>query len=361
MLDKDQSPFQPLPWDKGARPYHLIAGPCSAESQEQTMAIAKRLKQMGVQLYRASLWKPRTRPGGFEGVGAEGLEWLVNVQQELGIQVMTEVASAAHIESALSAGLTNLWVGARTTSSPFAMAEIAESLRGVEHVSVLVKNPINPDINLWEGALLRLYSAGVQHIGAIHRGFSTYGETFYRNSPLWQIPIELKLRHPNLTLIVDPSHIGGKRSLIESISRSALEMHFDGLMIETHCDPDNALSDAQQQITPDALEALLSLIGTPLPDELDSNELMVWRQQINQIDNQLLQLLVERNKVAQAIGEYKHIHQMCILQPERYRELMRCRELEAQALGLNPKYIHDLFSIIHEESVHLQQSIVPYE
>ncbi|MDY3090036.1 MAG: bifunctional 3-deoxy-7-phosphoheptulonate synthase/chorismate mutase type II [Porphyromonas sp.] len=349
------SPFSSLPWDKGARNYTLIAGPCSAESEEQTLSIAKHLQAQGLRYYRASLWKPRTRPGGFEGVGYSGLPWLQRVQDELGMQVMTEVATTAHIEAILAAGIRHIWIGARTTSSPFAMAELADALQGVEDVSVLVKNPINPDINLWEGALLRLQQAGVQHVGAIHRGFSTYGETYYRNSPIWQIPIELKLRHPELSIIVDPSHIGGKRQLIEPIARTALELHFDGLMIETHTKPDCALSDAEQQILPETLACILERLGR-LPDEESSSpELEQWRAQINLIDEQILWLLSERQQVSERIGGYKHERNMCILQPERYRQLMRSRILQGDKLGLDKDFVHDLFSRIHEESVRLQQ------
>lgn len=358
MSAKELSPFDPIPWQKGECHYHLIAGPCSAETEEQTMAIALQLKKLGVESYRASLWKPRTKPGGFEGVGYVGLKWLERVQSELGMRVMTEVATPEHIEAVLRAGIRSMWVGARTSASPFAMAEISEALRGVgSDVVVLVKNPISPDINLWEGALMRLKDAGVRHVGAIHRGFTTYGEQLYRNSPLWQIPIELKLRHPGLTIIVDPSHIGGQRSLIEGLSRSALEMHFDGLMIEVHSTPDLALSDAKQQITPRQLEDIIDSIGNARAESLDAPELVSLRKEINTIDAELLNLLVRRNEIARAIGSYKHKRGMCILQPERYRELMQTRQEDAIRLGLNPKYIHDLFSIIHEESVVLQQSL----
>ena len=357
-MNNEISPFSPLPWTSGERPYHLIAGPCSAESEAQTMRIAQALKEQGVGIYRASLWKPRTKPGGFEGVGIEGLSWLVRVQDELGMQAMTEVATPAHIEVALRAGLKGIWIGARTTASPFAMAEIAEALKGVDDVVVLVKNPISPDINLWEGSLLRLKQAGVKHVGAIHRGFTTYGEQFYRNSPLWQIPIELKLRHPELTILVDPSHIGGKRSLIESISRSAIEMHFDGLMVEVHDQPDMALSDAEQQITPEHLKSITESLVSMCTDNVDSPELSQYRNTINHIDEEILRLLVQRGEIGKAIGQYKHNRGMCILQPERYRELMSSREQQAQTLGLDTKYVHDLFSIIHEESVRLQQALL---
>lgn len=360
-MKRDDSPFSRLEFEEGQRNYGLIAGPCSAETEEQTLGIARSLSDVGIKYFRASLWKPRTRPGGFEGVGHSGLPWLKRVQDELQMNVMTEVASTAHIDAVLAHGIRHLWIGARTSSSPFAMAEIAEALRDNEEVCVLVKNPINPDINLWEGALMRLHQVGVKHIGAIHRGFSTYGEKYYRNTPIWQIPIELKLRHPELSIIVDPSHIGGKRSLIEGLARTALEMHFDGLMIETHHCPDLALSDAEQQITPSDLGLLLGRLNdlhkTDKPN--CGPELEAWRRQINSLDSQMLQLLAERQRISTQIGQYKHEHHLCILQPERYRALMQAREREGLALGLDKQYIHDLFSRIHEESVLKQQELLP--
>lgn len=353
----DISPFEALDWGQSTRNYALIAGPCSAETEEQTLTTAQALQSLGISYYRASLWKPRTRPGGFEGVGEQGLLWLRRVQEDYNMQVMTEVATPQHIEAVRSVGIRHIWIGARTSSSPFAMAEIAEALRGDEDMVVLVKNPINPDIELWEGALLRLHQAGLKHIGAIHRGFSTYGERYYRNSPIWEIPIELKLRHPRLSIIVDPSHIGGKRHMIEGLSRSALEMHFDGLMIETHCNPSVALSDAEQQLLPTELSKLISRLGVSPDDDLHSPELEAWRSSINNIDQQILELLAQRQEVARAIGRYKQGQNMCILQPERYRELMQTRERQATSLGLSSAYVHDLFSRIHSESVHLQQHL----
>lgn len=355
MIALDSSPFKALDWVKSKQGCLLIAGPCSAESEEQTLSLAHRLKNLGVLYYRASLWKPRTQPGGFEGMGSRGLPWLKRVQEELGLHVMTEVANPRHIEEALAHGIQHLWIGARTSSSPFAMSEIAEAIRGCKDLSVLVKNPINPDINLWEGALLRLSQVGVGQIGAIHRGFSTYGEKYYRNTPIWQIPIELKLRHPELSIIVDPSHIGGKRLLIEGLCRSALEMNFDGLMIEVHATPDEALSDAAQQITPQRLNEILSVLDSPQAcDQTIRSELGTWREQINSLDERLLDLLAQRQRIAEEIGCYKQKHNMCILHPERYRELMQTRQTQAESLGLNKDYIHDLFSRIHEESVRVQ-------
>ncbi len=354
---EDISPFEALSWRASPSNYTLIAGPCSAETEEQTLLIAQKLKALGLSYYRASLWKPRTRPGGFEGVGYEGINWLSRVQNETGMSVMTEVATPAHIEAVRKAGINHLWIGARTSSSPFVMSEIAEALRGDDEVVVLVKNPINPDIELWEGALLRLHQVGIKQIAAIHRGFSTYGDSTYRNSPIWQIPIELKLRHPNLSIIVDPSHIGGKRALIDPLSRKALEMHFDGLMIETHHTPDLALSDAAQQILPETLGQLIQKLAINLIDDPESPELEHWRAQINDIDRQIIALLSSRQEIAKHIGHYKQQQNMCILQPDRYRELMQEREHLASQLGLSESYIHDLFSRIHRESVELQQGL----
>lgn len=347
--------FRPLRWAKPSHyPYALIAGPCSAETEEQVLSTARALANGGVTVFRASLWKPRTRPGGFEGVGRSGIPWLQRVRDELGLQVATEVATAAHVGEMLAAGFDTFWIGARTTSSPFAITELAEALAGHE-VTVLVKNPINPDLELWEGALMRLLAAGVSNVGAIHRGFSTYGERQYRNSPLWQIPIELKRRHPDLTLLADPSHIGGRRSLITSLSREAIELHYDGLIIETHCTPDTALSDAAQQITPEALFELLASLTTPSDDTDAAGELRVWREAIDALDRQLLETLERRMQLVRQIGTYKDRNNLCILQPNRYRELVEARMELGNALGLDKEWVRELFSLIHEASVHVQQ------
>lgn len=354
-MNSNPSPFRPIEWAiDSTLPCTIVSGPCSAETQEQTLGVARELHQIGVRLFRASLWKPRTRPGGFEGVGMEGIPWLRRVRDELGMQVATEVATPAHVAAMLSEGFDTFWIGARTTSSPFAITELAEALRGTD-ATILVKNPINPDLDLWEGALLRLFEAGITRLGAIHRGFSTYGQSQYRNSPLWQIPIELKRRHPGLTLISDPSHIGGKRSLIAELSRSAIELHFDGLMIETHPDPDSALSDSAQQITPQALQALISALHAPAADSED-DELRALRSEIDRLDDNILTLLTERMAIAERIGAYKRQHNLCILQPTRYRQLLDERMALGAKLGLDEKLVHELFSSIHEASILLQQS-----
>lgn len=347
--------FRPLRWAKPSNyPYSLIAGPCSAESEEQVLQTARALAGQGITVFRASLWKPRTRPGGFEGVGEAGIPWLERVRDELALQVATEVATPRHIDLMQRAGFDTFWIGARTTSSPFAITELAEALSGRE-VTVLVKNPINPDIELWEGALLRLKAAGIDNVGAIHRGFSTYGEAKYRNTPLWQIPIELKRRHPELTLLADPSHIGGRRDLIEPLSREAIELHYDGLIVETHCAPDLALSDVAQQVTPERLREILGKISMPEADEAGTEGLRVWRAEIDRLDNALLDLLAKRMSLVKEIGAYKDKNNLCILQPSRYRELMAQRATLGQELGLDEVLVHDLFSLIHETSIHLQQ------
>lgn len=348
------STFLPIRWSKpSSQAYSLIAGPCSAESLEQTFSTAQALAEIGVTLFRASLWKPRTRPGGFEGVGEAGIPWLQKIRDELELQVATEVATPRHIELMLEAGFDTFWIGARTSSSPFAMTELASALAH-QDVTVLVKNPINPDIELWEGALLRLQATGVRQIGAIHRGFSTYGERKYRNAPLWQIPVELKRRHPELTLIVDPSHIGGKRELITPLAHEAISRHFDGLIIETHCRPDEALSDKAQQITPSELQSIISSIVPPQADEIGKIALQHWRDEIDRLDEELIRLLAQRMNLSREIGAYKGQNNLCILQPTRYRELIQDRLTQAELHGLRANFVQDLFSLVHEESIHTQ-------
>ncbi len=335
-------------------PFQVIAGPCSAESEEQVLQTAFALKEEGIQTFRASLWKPRTRPGGFEGVGDIGIPWLQKVRELTGMQVCTEVANAKHIELMLNAGFDTFWIGARTTSSPFVISEVAKALQG-KKVNLLVKNPINPDLDLWDGALLRLLQAGVTNIAAIHRGFSTYGKSRYRNEPLWQIPIELKRRYPNLTIIADPSHIAGRRDLIETLSRSALALDFDGLIIESHLCPDCAWSDASQQLTPKALGTLLRSLEKPQSEEAVSESLAHWRREIDHIDDEILQKIAQRTELSKKIGAYKQDNKICILQPERYRTLMQRLLSNADSLGLNADLVEDIFSLIHEYSVEIQQ------
>lgn len=349
-----QDIFSPIKFKYSSHlPYILIAGPCSAETEEQTVGTAQALHALGINLFRASLWKPRTRPGGFEGVGAEGIPWLQRVQRELGMQVTTEIATPAHVEQMLRAGFDTFWIGARTTSSPFAITELSEALRGTE-VTILVKNPINPDVELWEGALLRLHHAGIRNIAAIHRGFSLHEKGEYRNPPLWQIPIELKRRHPKLTLLSDPSHITGRRSMVQSVCQTALEMRYDGFIIETHPNPTQALSDQAQQLTPEALAKVINNLKPLQAEEIDLLPLKHWRHEIDHIDEQILRLLAKRMEFSREIGAFKQDRELCIVQPHRFRSLLEERLKQGSELGLSQNFVHQLYSLIHEESVLLQ-------
>lgn len=339
----------------GKRPF-VIAGPCSAESEEQVMRVALALRSSGVSLFRAGVWKPRTRPGCFEGMGARALNWLARVKQETAMPVATEVATAQHVEAALSAGIDVLWVGARTVTNPFAVQEVAEVLRGVD-VPVFVKNPVNPDLDLWIGALERLNNCGVKRLGAIHRGFSSYGEKLFRNTPQWQIPLELKNRLPQLPLICDPSHIAGKSELVQGLSQQAMDLNFDGLMLEVHSDPACALSDARQQITPDALVALLSAL-VHRSSSADSLDFAPSRSRIDAIDNEIISLISTRLEIAQEIGELKKNKGVTVFQPFRYKEVMeRCTAL-AGAHNINADVVKAVFEAIHAESVRRQLLIV---
>lgn len=334
----------------------LVAGPCSAESEEQVMRVASLLAGSGVSLFRAGIWKPRTRPGCFEGVGKVGLPWLSRVRSELGMPVATEVATAEHVEQALAAGIDVLWVGARTTANPFAVQEIADALRGTD-VPVMVKNPVNPDIELWIGAFERLYNAGITKLAAIHRGFSSYGEKCFRNAPQWQLPIELRRRLPSLPLLCDPSHIAGKRELIMSLSQQAMDLNFDGLMIEVHDNPMCALSDARQQITPNELADISGkLVHRSLAS--DTVEFSTYRRQIDEIDKELMRLLSKRMEVSRGIGELKREMGMAVFQPYRYSESMeRCSEYCADGC-LDVEAVREIFEIIHSESIRQQLAIM---
>lgn len=337
----------------------LIAGPCSAESEEQVMAVATSLVAKGVSMFRAGIWKPRTRPGCFEGVGKEGLVWLQRVKKELGLSVTTEVATAAHVEQALAAGIDMLWVGARTTTNPFAVQEIADALRGVD-IPVLVKNPVNPDLELWVGALERLYNAGITRLGAIHRGFSSYAEKFFRNSPQWQIPLELRRRMPGLPLFCDPSHISGKRELILSLSQQAMDLGFDGLMVETHCNPVCALSDARQQVTPDELELIQERIVHRTAN-VGNADFEVFRKRIDEIDESIVKLLAARMDISRELGAIKRERGVAVFQPYRYNETIeKCKELCA-GKKLDTEAVMEIFGMIHCESVRQQLRIVSGE
>lgn len=339
------------------RPF-VLAGPCSAESESQIMEAARSLSAAGIKIFRAGVWKPRTKPGGFEGIGTPALQWLAKVKEETGMLIATEVANERHTREALDAGVDVLWIGARTSANPFAVQEIADVLAALpqerrDSLAVLVKNPVNPDLELWIGAMERINGAGIRRIGAIHRGFSAYGKHIYRNPPKWRIPIELHRRLPDLPIICDPSHIGGKRELIGPLSQQALDMNFDGLIIESHCHPDNALSDSAQQVTPEVLAYILDTLV--IPSETSSTEsLGLLRKQIDRLDDELLELLAKRMRVARDIGRYKKEHNMPVLQPGRYNDLMQKRVDAAVQLDLNADFIKNVLASIHEESVRQQ-------
>ena len=340
---------------EGERPL-VIAGPCSAETEDQVMSAARALSKNGIKIFRAGIWKPRTKPGGFEGIGVEGLAWMKAVKQETGMLVATEVATAKHVYEALKAGIDVLWIGARTTANPFAVQEIADALKGVD-VPVLIKNPVNPDLELWIGALLRINGAGLQRIGAIHRGFSTYDKKIYRNLPQWHIPIELRRRIPNLPSLCDPSHIGGKRELIAPLCQQAMDLGFDGLIVESHCNPDAAWSDASQQVTPDILDYILKLLVIRTGKQ-STESLAELRSQIDECDNNLIQELAKRMRVAREIGTFKKEHNMTILQTGRYSEILEKRGSQASLCGMDPDFVKKVFEAIHEESVRQQMEII---
>ena len=334
----------------------IIAGPCSAETEEQVMCTAHDLAAKGNKIFRAGIWKPRTKPGGFEGIGEEGLEWLCRVKKETGMYVATEVATSKHVEAALNAGIDLLWVGARTSANPFAVQELADSLKGVD-IPVLVKNPVNPDLELWIGAMERLNQAGITRLGAIHRGFSSYDKKIYRNLPQWHIPIELRRRIPALPILCDPSHIGGKRELIAPLCQQAMDLGFDGLIVESHCNPDSAWSDASQQVTPAVLDYILNLLVIRKEKQTTEN-LHELRSQIDECDNNLIEILSKRMRVAREIGTYKKEHNMPILQTVRYNEILDKRGAQGALCGMDSDFIKKVFEAIHEESVRQQVEIM---
>lgn len=344
-----------LPGIESKRPI-VIAGPCSAETEEQVMDTAKQLAKNGIKIYRAGIWKPRTKPGGFEGVGEIGLPWLQKVKEETGMYVSTEVATAKHVEAALKAGIDILWVGARTSANPFAVQEIADSLKGVD-IPVLIKNPVNPDLDLWIGAIERIYNAGIRKLGAIHRGFSSYDKKIYRNLPQWHIPIELHRRLPNIPIICDPSHVGGRRELIASISQQAMDLSFDGLIIESHICPDKAWSDASQQITPDILQFIINKLV--IREGVQTTESLAdLRLQIDNIDNDLLEMLSKRMRISREIGTFKKEHNMPVLQANRYDEIMQKRVILGESMGMSPEFVTKILEAIHEESVRQQIDVI---
>ncbi len=330
----------------------FIAGPCSAETEEQTLATARALADAGVGIFRAGLWKPRTRPGGFEGVGAEGLPWLRRVQRETGMRTATEVATREHVAAALDGGVDLLWIGARTTGDPFAMQEIADALAGHD-VPVLVKNPASPDLELWIGALQRLYNAGVRRLGAIHRGFSSLDRGDYRNPPLWALPIELRRRMPRLPLLCDPSHIAGRRELVAPLAQQALDLGFDGLVVEAHRAPDQAWSDSEQQLAPAALCDLRRALVVRRTDTT-AEPLATLRERIDRTDDELVALIARRMAIAREIGTLKRARGLAVLQPRRYEELLARRAAQAEERGMSAAFMRRLLQVIHEESIRQQ-------
>ena len=334
----------------------VIAGPCSAETEEQVIATAKQLADNGVKVFRAGIWKPRTKPGGFEGNGVKALPWLQTVKKETGMLTATEVATAKHVEEALKYGVDLLWIGARTTADPFAVQEIADTLQGTD-VPVLIKNPVNPDLELWIGALQRLNNAGIRRLGAIHRGFSTYDKKLYRNLPQWHIPIELRRRIPELPIICDPSHISGRRDLIAPLCQQAMDLQFDGLIIESHIDPDNAWSDASQQVTPEVLNIILNNLVIRETNQTTEN-LTELRKQIDDIDINLIETLAKRMRISREIGTYKKEHEMPILQTTRYDEIINKRAQQGIELSMDGEFMKVVFEAIHSESVRQQMLIM---
>ncbi len=337
----------------------IISGPCSAETEVQVLETARQLKRINVNIYRAGIWKPRTRPGSFEGVGSQGLKWLKKVKEETGMLIATEVANVKHVHEALASGIDILWIGARTSANPFAVQDIADALEGID-IPVLIKNPINPDVELWIGAIERINKAGITKIGAIHRGFSSYEHTIYRNIPQWQLAIELQRKLPNLPIINDPSHIGGKRDLIQPISQKAMDLNFDGLMIESHIDPDNAWSDAKQQITPETLRLLLEniVIRDVHPENASLDTLDDLRHKIDKIDDDLMDLLQERMKISVNIGNYKKENNMIILQQGRWGEILLKNKIEGEKRDLTSEFILKVYKAIHQESINKQTAVM---
>lgn len=339
----------------------IISGPCSAETEEQVIQTATRLAATGkVDILRAGIWKPRTRPGSFEGIGTKGLPWLQQARKASGLPVAVEVATGKQVEDALHFDVDVLWIGARTTVNPFSVQEVADALKGVD-VPVLIKNPINPDLELWIGAVERVAKAGIKNIGLIHRGFSSYGNTEYRNAPMWHLAIEMKRRNPDMLLINDPSHICGRRDILMDVAQKAIDLDFDGLIIESHIDPDNAWSDAKQQVTPERLGEMISSIIWRKED-ISSEELHAamekMRQQINQLDDELLQLLGQRMKVADKIGQYKKDNNITILQTNRWNAILDRAFAKGEQLGLSREFITKYFDAVHMESINHQNKIM---
>lgn len=338
----------------------VIAGPCSAETEAQVLKIAHQLKDTDTSVLRAGIWKPRTRPGNFEGVGAIGLQWLKKAKEETGLLTTTEVANPAHVDLALKNDIDIIWIGARTTVSPFNVQEIAEALKGTDK-TVLIKNPVNPDLSLWLGAVERFYEQGIKNLGVIHRGFSTYEKSKYRNTPEWQIPIDLQNRFPDLPLILDPSHIAGRRDLIFDLCQSALDLNYDGFMIETHYDPEQAWSDAKQQITPEKLDQItqnLRIRKGASENEEYNDELDKLRRNIDSVDNELIETIGDRMKISEKIGTLKKAQNVAILQPKRWNQILKNMISAGDGKELSEEFILKIFKAIHQESINHQEKVL---
>jgi chorismate mutase len=358
---KELHHIEPLSsWAKSKGHPFIVAGPCSAETEAQVFETVRSIVQFTgkVSMLRAGIWKPRTRPNSFEGVGAEALPWIVAAGKEVGLPVTVEVASPEHIELALKAGVDVLWIGARTTVSPFAVQELADALRGID-IPMMVKNPINPDLELWVGAIERFANVGLTKLATIHRGFSTYEKTIYRNPPMWEIPIELRRRYPNIPIIVDPSHMGGTRDLIQPLSQQAIDMGFEGLMIESHCNPDKAWSDAKQQVTPERLAAILNhlVVRQSKVSEDGLHVLSDYRARIDRIDNYILDLLGERMGLSETIGSFKKENDLAIHQSERWAKIVSRAIEKGTSVGLTKEFIIKLFQHVHNESIFHQTKV----
>ena len=339
----------------------IISGPCSAETEEQVMETATRLAATGkVDMLRAGIWKPRTKPGLFEGIGTKGLPWLLQAKKATGLPTTVEVATARHVEDALQFDVDMLWIGARTTVNPFSVQEVADALRGVD-IPVLIKNPIHPDLELWTGGLERIQKAGITQVGMIHRGFSNYGNTEYRNAPMWHLPIEMKRRFPDMLMICDPSHICGNRHMLQQVAQKSMDLDFDGVMIESHIDPDNAWSDAKQQITPETLATLLDalVLRTENTDQQEFlNALATLREQINHLDDELITLIGQRMKIADKIGLYKKENSITILQTNRWNEILQKALSKGEAAGLSEEFITKYLDAVHLESINHQNKVM---
>ncbi len=338
----------------------VIAGPCSAESEEQVLETARELAYQDVDLFRSGIWKPRTRPNSFEGVGVIGLSWLKRVKEETGLKVTTEVAKTAHVFEALKAGIDVLWLGARTTVNPFAVQEVADALKGVD-IPVLIKNPINPDLQLWMGAIERIYNAGITRIGVIHRGFSYHGQTRYRNVPRWQIAIDLKRNFPDIEVICDNSHICGRRDILQEVAQMAYDLNFDGVMTEVHPNPDKAWSDAMQQITPSQFKDLMAGLvvrRTNTSNAEYQHNINHLRHEIDELDNDILNMLANRMRIAERIGQYKKDNNIAILQSDRWNEILDTVIQEGKSKGLSEGFVKNVFKAIHQESINHQEMVM---